>query len=240
MAQPSGPRLNASLPSSLSAVRSRIDEACRRSGRDASCVQLIAVSKSFPAEDVNRAFSAGQRCFGENRVQEALAKMGRVDPAARWHLIGALQTNKARQAIGAFELIHGVDRSSLAIGLERRAAAAGLRQPVLIQVRLGGEASKSGIDEGDLPALARVIRGLPHLELRGLMCIPPPVRQPAEARRWFARLRELRDALLSEVGALPELSMGMSHDFEVAIEEGATLVRVGRAIFGERVGPARA
>ena len=163
-----------------------------------------------------------------------------VDSSARWHLIGALQTNKARHAVGAFELIHGVDRDSLAVELDRRAAAGALRQAVLIQVRLGGEESKSGVDERELPSLARRIRELPQLDLRGLMCIPPPVRQPEEGRRWFARLRELRDGLASEVGSLPELSMGMSHDFEVAIEEGATLVRVGRAIFGERARPAGA
>lgn len=237
MAGSSGRRLSGSLASSLSAVRRGIERACGRSGRAASSVELIAVSKSFPAEDVRLALADGQHCFGENRVQEALAKMERVEGAARWHLIGALQTNKARHAVGAFELIHSVDRLSLAVELDRRAAPRDLRQPVLIQVRLGGEASKSGVDERELPALALRVRALKRLELRGLMCIPPPVEQPAEARRWFSQLRELREALVSEVGPLSELSMGMSHDFEIAIEEGATLVRVGRAIFGERSGP---
>jgi pyridoxal phosphate enzyme (YggS family) len=214
-----------------------MEQACRRSGREPSSVQLIAVSKTFPAERVRQALAVGQHCFGENRVQEALGKMDQLPGEARWHLIGALQTNKARQAVGAFELIHGVDRPSLAIELDRRAASRELRQSILLQVRLGGEASKAGVDESELSALAAQVCRLPQLELRGLMCIPPPVEQPEQARRWFARLRELRDALLPEVGPLPELSMGMSHDFEIAIEEGATLVRVGRAIFGERPRP---
>ena len=130
-----------------------------------------------------------------------------------------------------------IERNSSVLLRDRRAASRELRQPILLQVRLGGEASKAGVEEGGLPALAAQVCRLPQLELRGLMCIPPPVEHPEQARRWFARLRELREALLPEVGPLPELSMGMSHDFEIAIEEGATLVRVGRAIFGERPRP---
>jgi len=219
----------------LAAVRSRIETACARSGRDPGDVKLVAVSKTKPAADVVQAADAGQRVFGENRVQEALAKQPEVDRDVEWHLVGALQRNKARHVVGAFTLLHGIDDSKLLAEIDRRAAAKGLRQPLLLQVRLGDESSKSGVDPAGLSALVDEAAGLAHVELLGLMTIPPPVDQPELARRWFARLRELRDAETARCGIdLPELSMGMTGDFEVAVEEGATLVRVGTAIFGAR------
>jgi len=223
------------LSARLEQVQRRIGEACRRARRDRADVRLVAVSKTHPAELVREALALGQTLFGENRVQEALTKIPAVGAGARWHLIGHLQRNKARHAVGAFELIHGVDNERLAAEIDRRAGAAGLRQPVLAQVNLGGEATKSGATADGLFALVETIAALPHLELRGLMAIPPPVERAEESRPHFATLRELRDEAALRLGQeLPELSMGMTDDFEVAIEEGATLVRVGRAIFGER------
>ncbi len=223
------------IVAALAAVRSRIEAACARSGRDPCTVTLVAVSKTKPATDVVRAADAGHSVFGENRVQEALAKQAEVDRDVEWHLVGALQRNKARHAVGAFTLLHGVDDSKLLVEIDRRAAAKGIRQPLLLQVRVGDESSKSGVDPAGLLALVEEAAGLDHIELRGLMTIPPPVEQAEQARRWFALLRELRDAEAARSGIdLPELSMGMTVDFEVAVEEGATLVRVGTAIFGAR------
>jgi len=223
------------IAAALREVRGRIVAACDRSGRDADQVRLVAVSKTQPAEIVTRAAAAGQTLFGENRVQEALAKQQQVAHAIEWHLIGALQRNKARHAVGAFSLLHGVGDERLLIEIDRRAAAAGLRQAVLLQVRLGGERSKAGVDPADLPALVERALVLPAIDRSGLMTIPPPVAESGEARRWFAGLHDLREAQASRTGApLTELSMGMSADFEVAVEEGATLVRVGTAIFGGR------
>jgi pyridoxal phosphate enzyme (YggS family) len=219
----------------LREVRDRIGSACARADRDPRSVCLVAVSKTVPAEGIADAIAAGQTIFGENRVQEALAKMVETGPAAVWHLVGHLQKNKARQAIGAFALIHGIDDHELAFELNRRAEARAIAQPVLVQANLSGEASKRGADEEGLMPLLTVVAGLPHLDLRGLMIVPPPVADPEASRQWFRRLRALRDRAASVLARpLPELSMGMSDDFEVAIEEGATLVRVGRAIFGER------
>jgi len=226
-----------SLPcrAALAAVRERIERACARSGRDPATVRLVAVSKTVPALRVREMLDAGQTLFGENRVQEALAKIPEVGPGAVWHLIGALQRNKARHAVGVFELIHGVDGLKLAAELDRRAAAAGLRQSILVQLNLAGEATKSGVGERELWPLLDGIAALEHLALRGLMTIPPPVDDAEDSRAPFARLRELRDRAARRIGRpLPELSMGMTDDFEVAVEEGATLVRVGRALFGER------
>jgi pyridoxal phosphate enzyme (YggS family) len=219
----------------LGQVRARVADACARTGRDPKSVRLVAVSKTVPPAGVAEAFAAGQTIFGENRVQEALAKMGVLGPGPTWHLVGHLQKNKARQAAGAFELIHGIDDRELAVELDRRAAAMALRQPVLVQANLAGEATKSGADEDGLMPLLAAVSGLPHLDVRGLMIIPPPGADPEASRPWFRRLSELRDRAVSLLGhPLPELSMGMTDDFEVAVEEGATLVRVGRAIFGER------
>lgn len=220
---------------SLARVRERIAEACARSGRNPAGVTLVAVSKTFPAEAVRAMLAAGQTVFGENRVQEALAKIDAVGSGPRWHLVGSLQRNKARHAVGRFSLIHSVDSRRLAVELDRRARAAGCVQPVLIQVHQGDEETKSGVEEDDLPGLVDACAACAALDLRGLMSIPPPARIPEDNRRWFARLRELRDREASRTGrGLPDLSIGMTDDFEVAIEEGATLVRVGRALFGER------
>ncbi len=219
----------------LQAVRQRIDDACRRADRDPENVQLVAVSKTFPAVRVRELLRCGQRLFGENRVQEALAKIPAVGTGAVWHLIGPLQRNKARHAVGAFELIHGVDSLKLAAEIDRRAEAAGVRQRILIQLNLAEESTKSGVGETEIGPLLQEVAELRHLDLQGLMTIPPPAERAEESRPWFVRLRELRDRAARQLGeALPELSMGMTDDFEVAVEEGATLVRVGRAIFGQR------
>jgi pyridoxal phosphate enzyme (YggS family) len=219
----------------LEQVRERIERACDRSGRDPQTVRLVAVSKTFPADRVSELLGAGQRLFGENRVQEALPKIIEVGPGAVWHLVGALQRNKARHAVGVFELIHSVDGLKLAAELDRRAAAAGLRQSILVQLNLACEATKSGVSEDDLWPLIDGIAEMENIDLRGLMTIPLPVDDPEESRIPFARLRELCNRAAERLGRpLPELSMGMTGDFDVAVEEGATLVRIGRAIFGER------
>jgi pyridoxal phosphate enzyme (YggS family) len=219
----------------LEGVRERIAQACGRSGRDPASVRLVAVSKTFPAERVREQLAHGQRLFGENRVQEALAKIPEVGPGATWHLVGTLQRNKARHVVGVFELIHGVDSLKLAAELDRRAAAAGIRQAILVQLNLAGEATKSGVSDDEMGPLLDGVAEMGHLDLRGLMTIPPRVELAEASRVWFARLRELGDRAEARLGRpLPELSMGMTDDFEVAVEEGATLVRVGRAIFGER------
>jgi pyridoxal phosphate enzyme (YggS family) len=219
----------------LQEVRYRVAAACARSRRDPAGVTIVAVSKTVPLEGVRDALAAGQTLFGENRVQEALPKIEAMGPTARWHLVGHLQKNKARFAAGAFELIHSVDGAELAKEIDARAAAKGLVQPVLIQANLAGETTKHGTGEGALPSLIDEVAALPHLSVRGLMTVPPPVADPEASRPWFRRLRELRDRASARSGReLPELSMGMTDDFEVAVEEGATLVRIGRAIFGER------
>jgi len=219
----------------LASVLERIERACERSGRGHDDVKLVAVSKTVPAATVRRAVECGQTVFGENRVQEALGKLDEVGPGARWHLIGHLQRNKVRLAVGAFELIHAIDDVDLAREVDRRAAARRIVQPVLLQVNLAREATKFGVGADELPAVLDAALGLAHVAVRGLMMIPPPVARADDSRRWFVELRELRGAMVRRTGRdLPELSMGMTDDFEVAIEEGATLVRVGRAIFGER------
>jgi pyridoxal phosphate enzyme (YggS family) len=221
----------------LDSVRERIERACERSRRRPDTVRLVAVSKTFPAADVRRAMDHGHTLFGENRVQEALAKIEQVGPGARWHLVGHLQRNKVRHAVGVFELIHSIDGIELVRELDRRAAAAGVVQPVLLQVNLAAETTKHGTPADELPALVDATAALDHVALTGLMTIPPPVERAEDSRPWFARLRELGLAMSRRAGRdLSELSMGMTDDFEVAIEEGATLVRVGRAIFGERDG----
>jgi pyridoxal phosphate enzyme (YggS family) len=223
------------LRANLRQVLERIAAACDRAGRNREEVRLVAVSKTFSPERIRQVMDCGQFLFGENRVQEALAKIPEVGAGARWHMIGHLQRNKARQAIGRFELIHSVDGSKLADELDRRAGAAGLVQPILIEVNLAGESSKSGIDEAGLWPLLEAIQPLAHLEPQGLMTVPPRVTQAEESRPWFVRLRDLAREARRRTGLpLRELSMGMTDDFEVAVEEGATLVRVGRAIFGPR------
>jgi len=223
------------VTAALARVHERILRACESSGRDPANVRLVAVSKTVDVPRIALAVEAGQALFGENRVQEALGKMPEL-PGAVWHLIGHLQRNKARHAVGAFELIHGVDGEKLALEIDRRASAAGIRQGILVQANLSEEPTKRGVGEAETLRLVESIAALNHVELRGLMILPPPPSSPEASRPWFRRLRELRDRAEDGMGRpLPELSMGMTGDFEVAVEEGATLVRVGSAIFGARL-----
>lgn len=224
-------------PGNLERVNERIARAAERAGRRANEITLVAVSKTFPADAVRAAYNAGLRSFGENRVQEFEAKQPKLADMtdATWHLIGHLQSNKARRATHLFHHVDSIDSLTLAQKLDSAAAAEQKQLPVLIEVHLGGEESKSGVAEGDLGALADGIEELPHLELRGLMTIPPYCDDPEAARPYFRKLRDLRDGMSQRLGrVLPTLSMGMSHDFEVAIEERATEIRIGTALFGER------
>jgi PLP dependent protein len=224
------------VAANLAEVRERMARAAERAGRRADEITLMAVSKTFPAEAIRTAYDLGVRHFGENRVQECEAKQPKLAglDGAVWHFIGHLQGNKARRAANLFDRIDGVDDAGLARKLDV-AAAENKRLPVLIEVHLGGEETKSGVNESEVAALADSVRALGHLELRGLMAIPPYCEEPELARPYFRRLRELRDEISRRAGvALPVLSMGMSHDFDVAIEEGATEIRVGTALFGGR------
>jgi PLP dependent protein len=223
----------------VAAVREQLARAAERSGRRADEVTLVAVSKSQPAEAVREAFQAGVRHFGENRVQEAEAKIAAVadlHPAgALWHLIGHLQKNKARLAVEIFDTIDSVDDALLGRRLERAAELARRRLPLLVQVDLGGEETKFGLDEKHLMPALELLRGFKAVRVEGLMALPPYDEDPEQVRPYFRRLRALRDTARREQVLLGnELSMGMSHDFEVAIEEGATQVRLGTAIFGPR------
>ncbi len=223
----------------VAAVRERIARATARAGRPAAEVGLVAVSKTFPPEAVREAFAAGVRDFGENRVQEAEGKIaslaGLRASGLRWHLVGHLQSNKARRAAALFDRIHSVDGEELALRLDRIGSEERRVLSVLVQVDLAGETTKHGLAEGQLLPALEELRGLSALRVEGLMVMPPYDQDPERTRPYFRRLRELRDQALGR-GLLAgrELSMGMSHDLEVAIEEGATLVRVGTAIFGER------
>jgi pyridoxal phosphate enzyme (YggS family) len=222
----------------LTEVRARIDAAARSAGREPSSVRLIAVSKTFPIESVREAYQAGQRDFGENRVQEALQKIEQsTDLSIRWHLIGHLQTNKARKAGPAFAMIQSVDTVELLERLDRAAEEAGNAPELLIQVDLGGEATKHGAPPAEVPRLFEAAAACRAARVVGLMTLPPVPDTPEDSRRWFTRLRDLRDGWLHAGVPAPmlrELSMGMSGDFEVAVQEGATMVRVGTAIFGSR------
>jgi hypothetical protein len=222
-------------------VRRRIELAARRAGRAPEDITLVAVSKTQPALMLKLALEAGLRDFGENRVQESDEKIREVGrESARWHLIGHLQANKARRAVLLFDFIHSLDSVALAGRLDRLCVEEGREElPVLIQVDLAGEETKSGASEEELPELVAAVAAAERLSLRGLMTLPPFFEEAERARPFFQRLRELRDALGSGMafGATRtgELSMGMSHDFEIAIEEGASMVRVGTALFGERL-----
>ena len=222
----------------LTEVRSRIATAARSVGRDPSSIRLIAVSKTFPVDLVCEAYAAGQRDFGENRVQEALQKIEHTaEPEIRWHLLGHLQTNKVRKAGAAFATIQSVDSVELLWKLDLAAVEAGATPELLIQVEVAREATKFGAPPTAVPRLFDAAAGLQTAKVVGLMTLPPMPQTPEDARHWFRRLRDLRDEwLASGVPAwmLRELSMGMSGDFEVAIQEGATMVRVGSAIFGKR------
>jgi len=219
----------------LARVRERISAAERASGRPPGSVALVAVSKLHPASAIREAYAAGQRDFGENYLQELEAKAAELAdlPDLRFHVIGHVQSNKARVAARLASVVHTVDTPSLATELGKRAAGRPAPLPVLIEVNVGGEAQKHGCAPGDLAAVLAAIRAQPALELRGLMTVPPHTDDPAGARPFFRQLRELRD-LHGGPSALPELSMGMSHDLDFAVAEGATQVRVGTAIFGER------
>ncbi len=223
------------IAANLTALRDRIAAACARAGRDPASVTLMAVSKNQPPDAVRAALDAGLTCFGENRVQEAKAKIPLCPGRARWQMIGHLQSNKCRDAVALFELIQSVDSLALAQELNRQCEKAAKTMPMLLEVNVAGEASKFGYRPAallaDFPALSR----LPRLEIHGLMTIAPYTPAPERARPVFRRLRELKAECEQLLGApLPQLSMGMSGDFEVALEEGATLVRIGTALFGPR------
>jgi len=218
----------------LAEVRRRIDAAAGRSGRTAEAVTLVAVSKTMSVEAIREAVAAGVTVLGENRVQEARDKIAALAGVAEWHLVGHLQTNKAKLAVGLFQRIHSLDSVRLAEELERHAREAGRQVRCLIQVNVGGEEQKSGAPESGVRPLLEAANRLPHILVEGLMAIPPFLSDPEAIRPYFRRLRLLRDELAREGFSLPDLSMGMTQDFEVAIEEGATLVRVGTAVFGPR------
>ena len=227
-----------SIADRLAGVRARIDAAARSAGRAPASVRLVAVSKTFPIDAVRAAYAAGQRDFGENRVQEALQKIDRsTDLTIRWHLLGHLQTNKARKAAPAFATIQSVDSVELLQKLDRAADETGSSPELLIQVDLAGEATKFGVPPTEVPRLLEAAAACRAARVAGLMTLPPVPETPEDARPWFRRLRDLRDGWQASgvpADMLRELSMGMSGDFEVAVQEGATLVRVGTAIFGGR------
>ena len=210
-------------------IQERIRAAAAAVGRNPQDVTLIAVSKTVEPERIEAALATGQTLFGESKVQEARAKIPIISGRARWHMIGHLQTNKARDAVAMFEVIQSVDSVKLAVELDKWAERAGKTQAILLEVNVSGEASKFGLKPEDLESTVAEINGLARLEVQGLMTVAPYAEEMEKARPYFRRLRELRDAL-----GLRELSMGMTHDFPVAIEEGATMVRIGSAIFGER------
>ncbi|MCH7226634.1 YggS family pyridoxal phosphate-dependent enzyme [Haloferula sp. A504] len=214
----------------LAEIRRRMDAACRRASRSVEEVTLLAVSKTFPAAVVAEASEAGQRHFGESRQQEGCAKVEELPASLNWHFIGRLQRNKVRKVLPAFPVLHSIDSLRLAAHVDRIAGELGLKPSVYLEVDLAGEDSKGGFSEAELEAAIHEVGCLSNLSIVGLMAIPPAVDDPEDSRPWFARARELRDALLPDGG----LSMGMSGDFEVAIEEGSTIVRVGSSIFGRR------
>jgi len=224
----------------LKRVMDGINAAALRAGRDPGSVKLVAVTKTFPSEKVVEAFEAGATVVGENRVQDALAKQDELaDWAAKeggpsWHFIGSLQKNKARHVVGRFDLVHSLDSMELARELDKRARAAGIVQDVLVEVNIAGEESKHGVTPDEARGLVAEASGLTGIRVVGLMCIPPFTDDPEDSRPYYSRLRELMEDINRGGYTLHELSMGMTQDYEVAVEEGATIVRVGTAIFGER------
>jgi len=227
-----------SVAARLAGVRARIDAAARGAGRDPSSVRLVAVSKTFPIDAVREAYAAGHRDFGENRVQEALEKIAAsADLALRWHLLGHLQTNKARKAAAAFAMIQSLDNVELLRRLDAVAAETGHTPELLVQVDLAGEATKYGARPEEVPTIFEAAASCVAARVVGIMTLPPIPETPEDARPWFRRLQDLRQGWLAAgvpPGMLREVSMGMSGDFEVAVQEGATIVRVGTAIFGSR------
>jgi len=225
------------IAENLARVRERIEGAARRSGRDPESVRLVAVSKTVGAERVRQAIEAGAKILGENYVQEAQKKIEVLGHDVAWHFIGHLQTNKAKAAAGLFDYIHSVDSMNLAQELARRAKLRGKVLPVLLQVNIGGEATKFGAQEKETFLLAEKLSAAEGIEVRGLMTMPPYFEDPEASRPYFVELRRLSEHLAQQKIpriSMEELSMGMSNDFEVAVEEGATLLRVGTAIFGPR------
>ncbi len=223
-----------SVAENLAEIKSRISAACERGGRSDS-VELIAVSKTWPVDHIQLAVDAGQQILGENKLQEGQEKIPAMSPNLEWHYIGGLQKNKVRKVFGLFHVIHSIDSLKLARYANNVAADMGIRPKVLLQVNIGKEEAKGGFDVNQLVEVFTELLDLKSLSIIGLMCIPPAVSEPEQARHWFTKVRELRDQLEQELNIkLPHLSMGMSGDFEVAIEEGATYVRVGTSIFGNR------
>jgi pyridoxal phosphate enzyme (YggS family) len=222
----------------IAALRARICRAAEACGRRAEEIRLLAVGKTFPAAVIRQAIEAGVADIGENYIQEALGKFEELGaPAVRWHFIGHLQTNKAKAAVKMFDLIHSVDSARLGAEIDRCARRLNKVQPILVQVNVGGEASKSGTSVAEACALVRELAAFENIAIKGFMTIPPYFNAPEQARPFFAALRRLRDRVRREIGAeagLEELSMGMTGDFEAAIAEGATIVRIGTAIFGDR------
>lgn len=228
------------IDKNLSRVKERIAEAAERVGRDPSEIELVAVTKGFPADHILKAAEAGVRIIGENRAQEAAQKYlevsSKVAPDMEWHFIGYLQTNKAKTVVKFSDLIHSLDRDSLAVELDKRAAEAGKVQRVLIEVNVTGEQAKSGISEDVLEAFAEAVAGYQHIQLEGLMTMAPIAEDPESIRHVFSHLKRLYDKVRYklDLAYFGRLSMGMTDDFEVAIEEGSNMVRIGRAIFGDR------
>ena len=228
------------LAANLERVREQIARAATKVGRDVDEIELVAISKTHPAERVREAHEAGQSLFGESRVQEARVKIPELPSAIHWHFVGHLQKNKIRHALPLFEMIHSVDSLVLAQEINRIAEEEGLHPRVLLEVNVAGEGSKFGFKPETLRAEMELLLALPRLTIEGLMTIPPLAEEAEASRKFFVRLRDLRDALEKQFDVtLPHLSMGMTNDFPVAVEEGATLVRVGTAIFGERMRPKR-
>ena len=232
-------RASQNLPDRVHVLRAQIAAAAARAGRNVAEITLLAASKAQPVAAISAAAAAGVTDFGESYLNEALGKIAALESLSlRWHFIGRLQANKTRPIAERFQWVHGLDRLHLA---ERLSAQRSVHLPplnVCLQVNLGGEMSKAGVAPGELPALAAAVGPLPRLRLRGLMCLPPAETDPSRQQAWFARLRELRDVLNARGAALDTLSMGMSGDFESAILEGATVVRIGTALFGPRSAPA--
>ena len=225
----------ASVAENLANVREQIAHAAMKAGRSVDDIELVAVTKTHPAEKVREAIEAGQTLFGESRVQEARAKIPKLPSNMRWHFVGHLQKNKIRHALPLFELFHGVDSLALAQEMDRIAEEEGLHPRILLEVNVAGEGSKFGFSPENLRAEMESLLGLPRLSILGLMAIPPLAERAEASRKYFGELRELRDRLQTEFSVdLAQLSMGMTQDFSIAVGEGATLVRVGTAIFGER------
>ncbi len=223
------------LSDRLQAIRDRITAAAQRCGRDLASIELLAVSKTFPVEAIREAVDAGQMYFGENKVREILAKAPQLPANLQWHLIGHLQSNKVRKVLPLVKAIHSIGSLDLARDVDRIAGELGLFPQVYLEVNLAAESSKHGFSAEQVRDSLEALYAFKRLEIQGLMCIPPFDPDPTLSRPYFTKLRELRDELEQRGGALlPRLSMGMSHDFEIAVEEGATIVRVGSAIFGER------